>query len=58
MFDVTDLRIPLSVFFSPDERFLALTVPKRSLSGDYRLIIYDLKSDKVTPVKKVFCGSI
>jgi WD40 repeat protein len=54
MFGVTKLRIPLSVSFSPDGRVLALTVPKRSLSGDYRLLIYDLKSDNVTPVKKVF----
>lgn len=50
----TDPKIPLSVSFSPDERFLALTVPKISLSGDCRLLIYDLKSDKVITVKKVF----
>ena len=31
-----------------------MIVPKMSLSGDYRLLIYDLKREKVTTVKKVF----
>ncbi|MCK4815604.1 WD40 repeat domain-containing protein, partial [bacterium] len=51
---VTSLEIPLSASFSPDDRFLALTVPKKSLSGDYQILIYDLKNDKVTPIKKAF----
>jgi WD40 repeat protein len=51
---VSGLKIPLSASFSPDERLLALTVPKKSLSGDYQILLYDLKNDKVTPINKVY----
>jgi WD40 repeat protein len=51
---VGGLEIPLSASFSPDDRLLALTVPKKSLSGDYQILIYDLKNDKVTPIQKVY----
>jgi WD40 repeat protein len=50
----TGLKIPLSASFSPDDKLLALTAPKKSLSGDYQILIYDLKNDNVTPIKKVY----
>ena len=50
--NISPRDIPLSASFSPDERFLAYTVPKITMSGDHIVLIYDLKSNKITPVKK------
>lgn len=44
--------IPISASFSPNERFLAYTIPKISMSGDHIVLILDLKNNKTKLVKK------
>jgi WD40 repeat protein len=46
------LHAPLKLRFSPDNKFLAMTVPKLSFSSDYEIQIIDRSTKRMMPIRR------
>jgi WD40 repeat protein len=53
-FASVSLQSPLSADFSADGRYLALTIPKFTLGGDYQMRIYNLETNNIVSANGQF----